>query len=158
MKDCYVYTHKRNDTNEIFYVGKGRGNRADSLVGRNAKWLEITNAHGRTVEYAAIALEPHEAVLMEVRVIALLVKSGAPLVNSNNVLRYGSKRELGSEYEGDLRYQWRNVWTGERKFCSVWHMVVYERCDGTELDAILDGETVVTHDGWCFNEPKWRQT
>jgi hypothetical protein len=46
----YIYAHYRNDTGEVFYVGKGEGNRHKSMQGRNAYWLNIVNAHGYKVE------------------------------------------------------------------------------------------------------------
>ena len=46
----YIYQHKRNDTGEVFYVGKGEGNRYRSKVGRTAYWLNIVNKHGYTAE------------------------------------------------------------------------------------------------------------
>jgi group I intron endonuclease len=46
-----VYQHRRNDTNEIFYVGIGRDNkRPHSKSRRNIIWKNIVNKHGYTVE------------------------------------------------------------------------------------------------------------
>jgi hypothetical protein len=46
-----VYQHRRNDTNEIFYVGIGRNNkRPHSKSRRNIIWKNIVNKHGYTVE------------------------------------------------------------------------------------------------------------
>ena len=38
----YVYIHKRKDTNEIFYVGKGTGNRLNQKTSRNIKANNLT--------------------------------------------------------------------------------------------------------------------
>lgn len=35
MNDYYIYEYIRTDTNEVFYVGKGRGKRANVLANRN---------------------------------------------------------------------------------------------------------------------------
>ncbi|WP_271394159.1 GIY-YIG nuclease family protein [Aequorivita sinensis] len=40
MKEHYVYIHLNPKTNEIFYVGKGKGRRKSSKTGRNRKWIE----------------------------------------------------------------------------------------------------------------------
>ncbi|MCG2432112.1 hypothetical protein [Aequorivita xiaoshiensis] len=40
MKEHYVYIHLNPKTNEIFYVGKGKGHRKSSKTGRNRKWNE----------------------------------------------------------------------------------------------------------------------
>lgn len=45
----YVYQHKTLDTNEIFYIGKGRHYRAYSQS-RNSYWKNIVDKHGYSVE------------------------------------------------------------------------------------------------------------
>ena len=47
-----VYQHRRNDTNEIFYVGIGRDKKRpyEKRKGRNKYWRNIVNKHGYTVE------------------------------------------------------------------------------------------------------------
>ena len=42
----YVYAHINIITNEIFYVGKGIGNRCNSLFGRSNYWRRIVNKYG----------------------------------------------------------------------------------------------------------------
>ena len=49
VKKFYTYIHLRNDTSEVFYVGKGRGKRAYSKYCRNNLWHKIANKHGYTV-------------------------------------------------------------------------------------------------------------
>ena len=49
VKKFYTYIHIRNDTSEVFYVGKGRGKRAYSKYCRNNLWHKIANKHGYTV-------------------------------------------------------------------------------------------------------------
>lgn len=39
----YVYEHWRLDKDECFYVGKGKGKRAYSVVGRNQHWKNIVS-------------------------------------------------------------------------------------------------------------------
>ena len=46
----YIYAHYRNDTGDVFYIGKGEGNRHKSRQGRNTYWVNIVNAHGYRVE------------------------------------------------------------------------------------------------------------
>lgn len=46
MLRFYVYQHTRNDTGEVFYVGKGSGDRLKSNKRRNSHWTRIVAAHG----------------------------------------------------------------------------------------------------------------
>lgn len=46
----YIYAHYRNDTGEVFYIGKGEGNRHKSKQGRNPYWHNIVQAHGYKIE------------------------------------------------------------------------------------------------------------
>jgi hypothetical protein len=49
MKTYYVYLHTRNDTGEVFYVGKGQGRRAWWKNGRNRHWHFLAQKHGYEV-------------------------------------------------------------------------------------------------------------
>lgn len=46
----YVYIHRKATTGEVFYVGKGCGNRAYSHSNRNRMWQRVVKKHGITVE------------------------------------------------------------------------------------------------------------
>lgn len=48
--DYYVYVHKKKTTGEVFYVGKGSGNRAWSAFGRNLLWEGTAEKYGWYVE------------------------------------------------------------------------------------------------------------
>lgn len=41
----YVYTHTRPDTNEVFYVGKGKLNRHKEKTGRSIHWQNVIKAN-----------------------------------------------------------------------------------------------------------------
>lgn len=66
----YVYAHRRNDTGEIFYIGKGCSKRAWKKSSRSEWWKRIEAKHGRTVEFIARDLDEDQAFLLEVEVIA----------------------------------------------------------------------------------------
>lgn len=48
----YTYLHHRNDTNAVFYIGKGKGNRA-WVTKRNKFWHSIADTRGFSVEICA---------------------------------------------------------------------------------------------------------
>lgn len=78
----YVYCHFRNDTNEVFYVGKGQGCRRNKTYGRSKFWKNIVNkAGGFTSEIIAGNLTEEEALSFEKLMIAKLKDSGASLCN-----------------------------------------------------------------------------
>lgn len=49
--DFYVYIHRKKTTKEVFYVGKGKGNRAYVKSRRSTYWKNIANKHGYIVEF-----------------------------------------------------------------------------------------------------------
>lgn len=70
MNDFYVYGHRRADNNELFYVGKGRGRRANIKHGRSEYWTRIANKHGFVVEFLATGLTEDESFKVEKELIA----------------------------------------------------------------------------------------
>lgn len=65
-----VYQHRRNDINEVFYVGIGRGNRPYSRSGRNSHWRNVVNKAGYTVEILQSFESWEDACKEEKRLIA----------------------------------------------------------------------------------------
>lgn len=80
--DYYIYLHKRNDTGQIFYVGKGRKERATNISGRSDYWKNVyEKAGGRTVHYLYKNLTNQEALDLEKNVILTGLYNYFPLVN-----------------------------------------------------------------------------
>ena len=77
----YVYQHRRTDTNEIFYVGKGKENRCYSKKNRNKHWHNITNKTDYCVEVVVKDIDEEFAYLLEQELIAKHKYNNAPLVN-----------------------------------------------------------------------------
>jgi hypothetical protein len=77
----YTYAHIRLDTNEIFYIGKGSGERAWWSKGRNNYWTKIVNKYGYKVEILARWSSEQEAHDHEKILIQSLRDMGYNLVN-----------------------------------------------------------------------------
>jgi len=70
----YVYTHTKADTGEVFYVGKGKGDRAHSGR-RNAFWKNVAKKHGHVVNILAAGLYEEDAFALEKELIAKFGRS-----------------------------------------------------------------------------------
>ena len=78
----YVYEHLRKDTNAVFYVGKGIGDRAGRKNNRNQHWHNIVNkCGGFDVKYLVKDVDEELAYLCEEERIDQLKRIGAVLVN-----------------------------------------------------------------------------
>ena len=80
----YIYQHRKADTNEIFYVGKGKCNRLYGLQGRNKYWKNTVKKHGYIAEKLFDGLDEELALLSEIEIIDIYKKRGINLVNMTN--------------------------------------------------------------------------
>jgi hypothetical protein len=81
----YIYEHIRPDTNAIFYVGKGSGNRCNITQHRNPYWKNIVaKAGGFIVNKIAENLDSELAYLAEQERIDQLKRLGVKLCNLTN--------------------------------------------------------------------------
>lgn len=69
-KDYYVYIHRRKTTGEVFYVGKGKNQRAFDKHSRKLLWHRIVKKHGLIVEIIADGLQEWYALELERELIA----------------------------------------------------------------------------------------
>lgn len=81
QKEFYVYFHRKETDNEIFYVGKGKGKRAYIKNGRNSYWKNVFDKHGLVVEIHKSGLTEQEALDLEVLLIKELSEKGCKLCN-----------------------------------------------------------------------------
>jgi hypothetical protein len=97
IKGFYVYVHTRADTGVPFYVGKGKGDRADSRHSRNPHWRNIEKKHGMRVSIIASGLDEELAFLAEIELIDRYRRIGVQLSNQtiggDGVSLTGSARE-----------------------------------------------------------------
>jgi hypothetical protein len=73
MNDYYVYLYYRLDTNEPFYVGKGKGDRWKKLESRNNHFKRVVNKFPVAVEIVRENLTNEEACGIEIYLINELV-------------------------------------------------------------------------------------
>lgn len=77
MSKFYVYAHYTLDTNELFYIGKGKNKRAFSTLGRNKYWHDIVQKHNFRVEILIDTLTEDRAFIQEI----LAIKEFQPRAN-----------------------------------------------------------------------------
>jgi len=81
----YVYEHTRNDTGLVFYVGKGCGQRLNSLNNRNRHWNYIVNKSGGfKAKIISKNIDEELILLAEQERIDQLKKLGYKLCNITN--------------------------------------------------------------------------
>ena len=61
----YIYSHIQEDTGEVFYIGKGKGNRAYSDKDRSNLWKNVAKKHGWKVVLLCNDLTELEAFEVE---------------------------------------------------------------------------------------------
>jgi len=103
----YIYQHRKADTNEIFYVGKGKGTRLNQSKGRNQYWHRVVAKHGFVAEFIAQNLEEELAFLAEIEAIDVYRRRGIQLVNHTDggegVSGYKHTEEHKSKLKGNNR-------------------------------------------------------
>lgn len=76
-----TYLHRRCDTGQVFYIGKGTKLRANTKGCRSTLWQRIEKKHGRTVEILSFWKTEAEAFEHERFLIGVFRDLGHPLVN-----------------------------------------------------------------------------
>ena len=146
----YVYRHIRLDTNTVFYVGKGKDNRAYTKRRRNKYWTNIVNKVGYRVEIVQDKLSEKQAFDKEIKLIAKHKKKGECEANLT----------LGGEGVSSVACYNRRVKEIERLKNALWNhsilelkikleqlLVQAEACDfkqeANKIKALLNSQKVV---------------
>ena len=108
----YVYQHKKADTNEIFYVGKGKGARAFNATKRNPYWKNVVAKHGFNVEIIVENIDEELSFLVEMETIDAYKKRGITLSNLTNGGEGASGLIHSEEHKAKLK--------GNKFFASTW--------------------------------------
>lgn len=77
----YVYVHREADSGNVFYVGKGSGQRATATLQRPAFWHRVCDKHGLVVEIVAMFWLEADAFAHERALIAECREAGLRLTN-----------------------------------------------------------------------------
>ena len=77
----YIYQHRTADTNEIFYVGKGKDKRFCDKNKRGRYWKFYVEKHGFVPEVIKADMDEELAFLAEMECIDAYKKRGVQLIN-----------------------------------------------------------------------------
>jgi hypothetical protein len=100
----YVYQHRKKDTNEVFYVGKGKKNRYLTESNRNKYWHNVVNKHDFVYEILFTNLDEELALLIETELIDQYKKIGIKLCNLTN----GGEGASGLKHSQETRQKISN--------------------------------------------------
>lgn len=90
----YVYVHRRATDGSIFYVGKGKGKRAESKWGRSSHWHNVVNKNGYICEI--IKRFDSEACAFSFEKMLISIHGRNNLVNKTD----GGEGVSGRKYNG----------------------------------------------------------
>ena len=105
----YIYQHRKADTNEIFYVGKGKGTRLNQSKGRNQYWHRVVAKHGFIAEYIAKNIDEELALFSERETIDTYRKRGVNLVN----LTSGGQGVSGLKHSDETKLKFSKIHKGK---------------------------------------------
>ena len=116
MNNFIVYSHTRLNTNEVFYIGKGKYRRMKAKDNRNKHWANIVNKAGYKADVIASNLTEEEALNFEALLIKKLKEAGTKLCN----LAIGGKSNAGWKMSDESRAKVSaskkgHKWTAEQK-------------------------------------------
>lgn len=98
-----VYQHRRNDTNEIFYIGIGKTEkRAYSKHSRNNYWKRVIKKYGYKVEILKTNLTWQKACTIEIQLIKKYGRKDLKLGNLVNMTD-GGEGSMGLIFSKDSR-------------------------------------------------------
>jgi len=105
----YVYIHRKADTGEVFYVGKGHGKRAYTTTNRSLLWKNVVKKHGYIVEFIETGLQEWAAFEIEINYVSYYGRrdtGDGPLVNFTD----GGEGSSGHLWTDEMK-AWRSIET-----------------------------------------------
>lgn len=116
--DFYVYIHRKKINGEVFYVGKGSGNRAWAKHGRSLFWKRVVAKHDYTVEIVINGVQEWFAFEHEKSLIAYygMRKDGCgTLVNSSEGLDTVYEHAMDKNKYNFINYKTFETFYGTRR-------------------------------------------
>jgi hypothetical protein len=111
----YVYKHLIKDTNEVFYVGRGKNNRAWDKSGRNKYWKNIVGKYLYIVEIIKENMEIEESKKLEIELIDKLKPRANFTKGGDGTPGYKFDPEFVKERNARNKNFWKNEeWVKER--------------------------------------------
>jgi len=111
----YIYQHRRNDTGEVFYVGKGKNRRCFQKTNRNKHWHHITEKTEYQVEILFENLSEDVAYLVEIGLITKYKSQGLQLCNytiggagyssNKDIKRVSARRKSGYKLSEEHKHK-----------------------------------------------------
>lgn len=129
----YIYQHLKEDTKEIFYVGKGNKKRAYSR-NRSEYWKRIVNKHGLIVEIIHQELDEKTAFKLEIEIIQMYRAQGIKLVNMTD----GGEGTSGRITTDESRINYRQARLGDKN-------PMFERTHDPEIREKIRKASVINH-------------
>jgi len=116
MNNFIVYSHTRLDTNEVFYIGKGRPRRMLAKDNRNKNWTNIANKAGFKANIIAGNLTEDEALNFEALLIKKLKENNVPLCNVSIGGKSNAGWKMSDESKAKVSASRKgHKWTAEQK-------------------------------------------
>ena len=145
----YVYVHRKMTNGEIFYVGKGRGDRGWKHYKRNNMWFGTARKYGVAVEIVFDNLTETQALDIEGDYIEFF---GRRFDNTGCLTNFSEYGFTCPGFKGLLNpnadkkvYHFVNVFTYE-SFIGI-RMEMKEK-KGVSMNNVLNGTCLVTLSGW----------
>lgn len=145
----YVYFHKRRSNGEIFYIGKGKGNRCFIKNGRNLHWKNIVNSEGYIIEIYKSNLSEQESLDIEVNLISIY----KPVCNFTS----GGDGVKGFEINEKIKEKFRAAKLGKKQSpehaakSRVARLGKKNTSEHTEKVISLKRKKIINSDGEIFN-------
>lgn len=143
-----VYLHKNSRTNEVFYVGSGRKNRAKYGNNRSAKWHAVVEADGFYPEIVYDNLSKEQSIAIELDLYTRLLAT-CPLVNVNKPIntKHCDKNTFKDLYYDETSptcLRWKNTFYYPNKSGHTAHTVAGKH-SGRATRVVIGKDTFSVH-------------